>query len=155
MSKKRNGSSSRRRKTRQVPATCPPQFEGDALLEWVRKNEPQRAPSDAQLAAVKLIGADYIATVPFHQHGLDDAHLFTASVEDVRAYFAEHDPDAVFTDEGARLNALCRRRAERHGFTTARWAMWGIHHARSLADVRRVIGPSRDDQLRAVVNASS
>jgi len=135
-----------------APATCPPELEGDGLLTWLRENASESVPSDAQLAAVKLIGADCIADVPYYAHGLHEQSLFTASVEDVRMYFNEHAPDAVFSEEGARLNGLCRRRAERHGFPITRWAMWGVHQARTMDEVRRAIGPCplSPEQLRAV-----
>ncbi|HXQ30128.1 MAG TPA: hypothetical protein VN848_12780, partial [Gemmatimonadales bacterium] len=49
--------------------------------------------------------------------------LYSAGVDDVRAYFQREAPAAVFSDDGARLNGLHRERAEREHTPLGRWDM--------------------------------
>jgi len=106
-----------------APAKVPPsELEGDALLGWLCEHD--QAPSDVELAAVELIGADTIADVPFHHYGLYDESIFTGSVDDVRTYFEREAPDAIFSDDAARLTGLLRTHAEAHNLPSSRWAQW-------------------------------
>ena len=73
---------------------------------------------------MELVGADCIADVPYGHHYLFEPTLLAASVIDTRAYFAREDPDAIFTEDGARLCGLLREHAERHGLPGARWGQW-------------------------------
>jgi hypothetical protein len=115
------------KKARKAPAAKttaqtlpPPQLQGDALLAWLRENAHEHLPTDAELAAVKLIGMD--CTIQAHAEWLY-AELWHASVDEVRAYFEREAPDILQSDAGSRLNGLHRQRAERDGSPLARWGM--------------------------------
>jgi hypothetical protein len=97
------------------------QLEGDELLTWLCDRD--LSPGEDELAAVELTAADCISDVPFHHYFLYDGHLDRASVDDVRDYFKRHDPSAVLSDDGARLNGLYRERAVREGLPLARSGM--------------------------------
>jgi hypothetical protein len=97
----------------------PPQLEGDALLAWLREHDPDHAPTDDELAAVELIGADVTSESPEWLY----AELWHAGADEVREYFEREASDIVQSDAGARLNGLHRERAERDGLPSGRWDM--------------------------------
>jgi hypothetical protein len=111
-----------------APDSIPESLQGDALLDWLHEHRPASVPTDAELAAVALIGEDLIREVDFHHYLLHDP-VDSMSVEEVRAYFKREETvhpvtmGAIQSDDGARLNGYHRVRAERLGRPVARWNM--------------------------------
>jgi hypothetical protein len=91
----------------------PSSARGDELFAWMRENDPDSCPTAEELANATPIGRDWVEEDAFLSDTiLYEGLAYDAPVDQVLEYFGNQWPDALFTEEGARVNGVLRERSE-------------------------------------------